>query len=538
MRLDPHLAHRSLLESGPHPRLAWSGHGERFELSGRVLGTWGAKIANLLVEEDVAGPGARVLIDLPDHWRTVTWALGTWLAGACVVLPWDPSSDQDAGTRALPDPGAVPDGAARLDLLGPVDLVVSSVPERWASAATGGIPLVAVPLPSFALRWPGPLPAGVAFDGAADVSAQPDDLGPVPPFDAAAPALELTGATYDFGDVPEQAWSAVGHLAAWMRGENAVVDARNRDVHRRLDSQHSFGQRAEHDSLGSEPVTTSAPAIVRVVTVFYNSRDALPRFLGSIRAATTRAVEIVIVDNASPVPLRTDELPDGIRVLGAPVNLGYGAGANHGVADACTEWVVIANPDVSWRPGSLDILLEHAATHPDAAVFGPAVHEPNGDLYPSARAFPSIGTGIGHALLSRVWPGNPWSRAYRQEGAEPSADRATDWLSGSCLLVRRSALVEVGGFDEDYFMFFEDVDLCWRLAQRGWSSVYVPSAEVDHDQGHSWRSRPAAMLRAHHESAYLYLSRRYPHSYQAPLRLALRAGLAARLWWQTRGSVG
>jgi len=288
-------------------------------------------------------------------------------------------------------------------------------------------------------------------------------------------------------------------------------------------------------TVGSDPVTPRPTPDLRIVTVFFNSHDALKTFLGSVPAASDRSVEVIVVDNASTVPPPEADLPPWARVITSRRNCGYGGGANLGLADAATDWVVVANPDVRFEPGSIDILLEHAARWPEAGAFGPAVIESNGKLYPSARAFPSIRTGVGHALLSRLWPSNPWSRAYRQEGRDPSRDRVVDWLSGSCLLLRRSALAEVGGFDEDYFMFFEDVDLGWRLAERGWASVYVPQARVGHDQGHSWRSRPTAMLRAHHESAYRYLAQRYPRPYQAPLRLALRAGLAARLWWQTRG---
>ncbi|WP_313557582.1 glycosyltransferase family 2 protein [Miniimonas arenae] len=291
------------------------------------------------------------------------------------------------------------------------------------------------------------------------------------------------------------------------------------------------------DLESTDPAATgSAPPDVRVVTVFFDSREALPAFLESVRTASTRQLEVVVVDNASRVPLRHDELPDGVRLVRAPSNLGYGGGANLGLADARGEWVVVANPDVVWEPGSLDTVLAHAAAWPRAGAFGPTVLEPDGSAYPSARRFPSIATGVGHALLSRVWPTNPWTRAYRQEGGDPTTDRATDWLSGSCLILRREALADVGGFDEDYFMFFEDVDLGSRLAARGWSSVYVPAARIRHDQGHSWRAKPAAMLRAHHVSAYVYLSRRYPRWYHAPVRLAVRAGLSVRLHVQTAWS--
>lgn len=282
----------------------------------------------------------------------------------------------------------------------------------------------------------------------------------------------------------------------------------------------------------------SAPPVVRVVTVSYGSQAVLPTFVRSLAGATTRAYELVVVDNASPVPLDPSLVPPGADLLRLDENRGYGGGANAGAEGARTEWLVVANPDIEWAPGSLDALLDHAARFPRGGAFGPAILEPSGEPYPSARRFPSLFIGAGHAALSRIWPSNPWSRAYRQEGDDPEADRQTDWLSGACLLLRRAAFDSLGGFDESYFMFFEDVDLAWRLAERGCDSVYVPAAKVYHDQGHSWRERPAAMLRAHHASAYQFLARRHPHWYEAPLRMLLRAGLWVRLQLQIRTSAG
>lgn len=268
---------------------------------------------------------------------------------------------------------------------------------------------------------------------------------------------------------------------------------------------------------------------VRVVTVYYNSGRALPRFLETINAATTRPLEIVVVDNASPT---TPSVAEGVRVVRSDANLGYGGGVNLGAADSESEWLLVANPDLVWEPDSLDTLIDHAERWPKGGVFGPMLLEPDGSPYPSARRFPTVITGVGHALLSRIWPSNPWSRRYRNEGTDPLADRQTDWLSGACLLIRRSAFDEVGGFDESYFMFFEDVDLCWRLAELGYTSHFVPQSQVRHDQGHSWRSQPAEMIRAHHASAYRYVSRRYDGLRYAPLRFAVRIGLEARLRFQ------
>jgi len=132
-----------------------------------------------------------------------------------------------------------------------------------------------------------------------------------------------------------------------------------------------------------------------------------------------------------------------------------------------------------------------------------------------------------HAVVGPVWRSNPWTAVYRQERSAPS-ERAVGWLSGSCLLLRTNAFSRVTGFDERYFMYMEDVDLGDRLGQAGWQNVYVPSAEVLHDKGHSTGRDPARNLAAHHVSTYTFLSDRYPKRWQAPLRWAFRGALGAR----------
>lgn len=277
-------------------------------------------------------------------------------------------------------------------------------------------------------------------------------------------------------------------------------------------------------------MSTGAAPEIQVVCVTYHPGPELDDFAASLAAATRRPVELVLVENGSDAAVaREVGARHGARVLVTGENLGYGRAANLGASGGTTPWLVVANPDIVWGPGALDAMLDAAPRHPRAGAFGPRVLNPDGTVYPSARALPSLSHGIGHALLSRVWPSNPWTAAYLDhERHAPDAERTAGWLSGACLLLRREAFDAVGGFDEGYFMFFEDVDLGDRLGRSGWSSVVIPSAGVTHAQGTSWRERPEAMIRAHHHSAARYLSLRYPRWYQWPIRVVLRSGLAAR----------
>ena len=272
-------------------------------------------------------------------------------------------------------------------------------------------------------------------------------------------------------------------------------------------------------------------AALTVVTVTYSPGSHLDRFLSSLTVATDRKVRVIIADNGS-----TDGAPEeavqrypGTELLRTGGNLGYGTAVNRAVATlpAGDEFVVVANPDVVWGPDSIDLLLDAAARWPQAGSLGPLIRDPDGSVYPSARHLPSLIRGGMHAVVGFAWKANPWTKSYRQERLEPS-ERPVGWLSGSCLLVRRSAFDAIGGFDERYFMYMEDVDLGDRLARAGWLNVYVPGSEILHDKGHSTGRDPARNLTAHHTSTYIYLSDRHTGVWRAPLRWTIKGALRAR----------
>ena len=279
-------------------------------------------------------------------------------------------------------------------------------------------------------------------------------------------------------------------------------------------------------------MTTRLP----VVTVTYSPGDHLRRLIETLPGATTRPVGLVMADNGSTdgAPEAAAAAHDFVEFLPTGGNLGYGTAINRAVTEIAgrpaefdQEFVLVVNPDVRFEPGSVDALLAAARRWPRAAAVGPRIAEVDGSAYPSARAVPRLGAGIGHAVLGPVWPGNPWTARYLDD-ADMDSERTAGWLSGSCLLLRRSAFDAVGGFDERYFMYLEDVDLGDRLGRAGWQNLYTPSAVIHHDQGHAAKAVPEFTLRAHHHSAYLFQADRHPHPWQAPLRWALRAGLELR----------
>ncbi|MBV9312600.1 MAG: glycosyltransferase family 2 protein [Pseudonocardia sp.] len=301
----------------------------------------------------------------------------------------------------------------------------------------------------------------------------------------------------------------------------------------------------------TEAIGTIGPVYgerLAVVTVTYSPGDALTAFLDSLEKATARPYTVILADNGSldGSPERAAQR-DGVRLLRIGENVGYGAAANRAIVglDARFGWVVVANPDVIWRPGSLDELIAAGERTPRAGALGPLIRNRDGTVYPSARLVPSLRQGAGHAVFGAVWPGNPWTRAYRQSdlgalGGAP-AERDAGWLSGSCLLLRRAAFDSVDGFDPRYFMYFEDVDLGERLTLAGWRNRYVPSAEVVHTGGHATEVNAgvsARMLAEHHRSAYRFLADRHAGPAWAPVRLALWVGLGVRAALATRHQPG
>ena len=243
-----------------------------------------------------------------------------------------------------------------------------------------------------------------------------------------------------------------------------------------------------------------------------------------------------MVDNGS-----TDGAPEaavgpGVQLHYSGGNIGYGAAMNLGVrtlaqrraaGEIDSEFFIISNPDVVFSPGSIDRMVDAARRHPRAACVGPKIVEADGSAYPSARAVPKLGSGIGHALLGTVWPKNPWTKRYLDD-ANMDTERAAGWLSGSCLLVRWDAFEAVGGFDERYFMYMEDVDLGDRLGRSGWLNIFTPSAEIRHAKGHAAGKHPEIVLKAHHDSAYRFQADRLTGWRYLPVRMVLKLGLAVR----------
>lgn len=288
-----------------------------------------------------------------------------------------------------------------------------------------------------------------------------------------------------------------------------------------------------NEDMATPSDTPPSDTLVAVVTVSFGSEDVLRPFLASLPAASAHPLTVVVIDNkanAAGNTVRSLTSIAGATYLCLDANYGYGGAINRAVASLShdIEWIVVSNPDVTVTAGAIDTLLESVRGQDLVAAVGPRILSADGSLYPSARSIPSLGSGVGHALFGTLWPNNPWTRGYRRETGEATVRRDAGWLSGAFLIVRRSVFERLGGFDESYFMYFEDVDLGYRIGRLGLRNVYEPSATVVHTGAHSTNTDSRRMSRAHHDSARRFLTRKYSGPLLWPVRAALNLALLVR----------
>ncbi len=275
--------------------------------------------------------------------------------------------------------------------------------------------------------------------------------------------------------------------------------------------------------------SATAPTWAAVV-VNYEAGDCLIDCVTTLLAdASAAPVEIVVVDNAS-----TDDsvaklrlVRPEIRIIETGENLGYSAAANAGIAATSAAVVAVFNADLQINPGTGAALLARFNNEPDLGAAGPAVFSTAGTHFPSARNVPRLRDTVGHGTLGAVMPKNRFSRRYKELDADPKRSRDVDWVSGAAIWLRRSALNQVGGWDDGYFMYVEDVDLCWRLGKAGWRVAYEPEGSVVHIGAVSTNRHPYRMIIAHHRSLGRFASKRW-HGWKRILLLPAAIYLALR----------
>jgi GT2 family glycosyltransferase len=264
------------------------------------------------------------------------------------------------------------------------------------------------------------------------------------------------------------------------------------------------------------PSRLSGPVAVAVVN--FNTREQLHRCLASVVGDSPG--EVVVVDNASrdgSAKMVRSAYPD-VTLLANPVNGGYGSAANQAIAACASPYVLLLNADTRLRPGALEELSVHLDQHPAAAVVGPRLVGADGVPQTSCFAFP----GPLHTFFQTTFFGSLVRRLPRvtlyQPAYCPESPCQVPWLLGAALAIRRAAFLAVGGFDESFFLYSEEVDLCYRLAAEGWEVHFTPLAEVVHVGGASAQQQMVETEPQRYVATQRFYRKHYPRWAQHLLR--------------------
>ncbi|MEO7446791.1 MAG: glycosyltransferase family 2 protein [Humibacillus sp.] len=272
-----------------------------------------------------------------------------------------------------------------------------------------------------------------------------------------------------------------------------------------------------------------------VVVVSYESAHLLNTCLDSLAAARgDLAMTVTVADNASTdgsaalVRARSDDT----QVIEMGRNTGFSCANNAAIAAGSARHVLVLNPDTVVAPGALSTLVDFADQHPRAGVVAPRLLNADGSPQLTARAFPTPAAALfgRRSPVTQWFPGNRWSRRFLVEREHlGEAAFTVDWVSGAAMLVPRAVIESVGGFDEAFFLFWEDADWCRRICDAGHEVWCVPAAVVVHDEGgtraHGWTPRT---IRHFHTGAYRYWTKHHAPQPWNPLRYGAAGLLGAR----------
>ncbi len=238
------------------------------------------------------------------------------------------------------------------------------------------------------------------------------------------------------------------------------------------------------------------------IIVNYRSSRELLRCLESIRASEFKGgTEVLVIDNSdvdSGIPIVRETFPE-IRLVRNSTNIGFASACNQAARLATGRHLLFVNPDVELNPHTVSRLSAYLDEHPKTGAVGPKVLNPDGTLQFSCRRFPTVWSGLfnRYSWLTRLFPNNRFSRRYLMTDMDHDATQIVDWLSGCCLMVPRVVFQKVGMFDENYFLFIEDVDLCRTIGDQGLDVVYHPATTITHISSKNQWTQFSTIIKRH-----------------------------------------
>lgn len=254
-----------------------------------------------------------------------------------------------------------------------------------------------------------------------------------------------------------------------------------------------------------------------VSIISYNSLNFLKECLDSLLSyPPDKGYKIVVVDNAS-----SDGSPEfiknsypQIKLIINNTNIGFAAANNQAIKSSKSEYVLLINSDCQVYKDSLNKLIEFMDSTPNVGVIGPKIINSDGSIQFSCRKFPSILNAGLHSILTNIVPNNPFSRKYKLVDINRDNPFEVDWVSGSCMLIRRDALDNAGLMDEHYFMYVEDVDLCYQMWKKNWKVFYFPYSEILHHIGGSTTDKKIKASIMMQKSIFYFFWKNYKKSWK------------------------
>lgn len=252
-----------------------------------------------------------------------------------------------------------------------------------------------------------------------------------------------------------------------------------------------------------------------IIIVNYNTRSYLKRYLNSLRRLHLKdiLIDICVIDNGSydnSSEMVKECFPD-VRLISNMQNTGYARAANQGIRSTAGKYIIVSNADIQTFDNAVEELVLYLETHREVGVIGPKVYDdPQRKIVQcSCRSFPSIQTALfnRYSILTRLFPHNRWSNQYLMFNWDHNEPCEVDWVSGCFFIARRDVVSGIGFFDEKFFMYNEDVDLCYRIKKAGWKVLYLPYAEIVHKIGASRLNTRA--IRERHKGMWLFYSKHY-----------------------------
>lgn len=286
------------------------------------------------------------------------------------------------------------------------------------------------------------------------------------------------------------------------------------------------------------PMSDNEVMDLSIVIVSWNVRDLLRACLASIKdSRLCQSFEVFVVDNASSdgsADMVAREFP-WVNLLRNSANAGFTRGNNQALALCRGRYVLFLNPDTRVEDDALAAMVAYMDAHPATGALGPQLRYGDGSLQSSRRRFPTFGTALFESTpLTWHWPGNPWAARYHMAGTPDDQTQPVDWVVGAALLARRAVVEQIGGFDEGYFMYSEELDWCRRASQAGWGTVYLPVARVIHYEGKSSEQAIAARHIRFQTSKLRYFRKYHGTAAAALLRAFLLASFAGE--WLFEGA--